>query len=217
MLSGPSGIHATSPVAPPWTTWWQTDLPSQFSPERARENADFLVGALGSEWLRRATSTAGDSAHPIARAWMQNGANAFFDLNSLAEDLRHVIETPGIKGVVADLRRKGICQATWHAVHVAALLTRDPGQRLLEFYDQDDQSKPDFRIEIDNEKLAVEAKRFYPSLIQERFETFATPVCETIVKTVLPASGIQPVVVVAVKNAEELPAGEAILAVAREC
>jgi hypothetical protein len=205
--------NAMSP--PPWTTWWQTDLPSQFQPDQASKNARLLSDVLGADWLARRLGKPGAETHPIMRAWMSNGANAFFDLNALAEDLRIVRGVHGIDGVLRDLRRAELCLPTWHVIHVAALFARSEGQAVIEFLEQDDQTRPDFIVQAANETIAIEGKRFFPSRQQQEFEEFGGLLCDALLDDVFPQEGVQPLVVVVIKQPEFRPDRSVLLAAVR--
>lgn len=200
----------TARAVPPWTTWMQTDLPSQFTSDHAHENAAFLATIFGAQWLSNAPTPVQSSAHPILRAWHNNGANSFFELNALAEDLRQIQSVPGFDIIIHDLRRGNSCLAAWHVAHVSAMLARGENCRLIEFLDQDEATKPDFLLEIEGEAIAVEAKRFYPSKEQSEFEAYGRDLLETVLARVIPETGISPLVFIVVKNPKRRPDTEPV-------
>ena len=109
---------------PKWTQWWQTDVPCRFSSARAKENALFLTDLLGSQWVEKVQTHPGSTNHLLIQRWNNNGANAFLELNALAEDARLLEGMPGFEGIVADLKNSDRALPTWHALHCAALFER---------------------------------------------------------------------------------------------
>jgi hypothetical protein len=78
---------------PPWSIWWQTDLPCRFTPAEASVNLALLNDVLGESWINKATGSR--SNHPLGAEWATNGVNAFLQLNALADDIRLLRETAG--------------------------------------------------------------------------------------------------------------------------
>jgi len=120
----------------PWSTWWQTDLPCQFSKERALENCEYLIKTLGSDITKKVESP-GAKNHPLFQCWRSNGAMSFLEMNALAEDLRCVDVVPGVEDVIRDLLDSERCKPAWHVIHCSAMFVRGEGNRLVRFLPAD--------------------------------------------------------------------------------
>ena len=115
----------------PWSTWWETDLPCQFSRERALENCDYLLEKLPN--IAKALDSPGVQNHPLFQCWRNNGAMSFLEINALAEDLRCIDAVPGINEVIRGLLSSELCKPTWHVIHSAAMFAREKGNRMSRF------------------------------------------------------------------------------------
>ena len=89
-------------LAMTWLEWTQSDLPCRFSTGRARDNADYLKGLL-STFLFGQYKDPQTSTNPLLGMWFTTGANAFLEMNSLAEDLRVIEKKQGMARVLKDL------------------------------------------------------------------------------------------------------------------
>ena len=166
-----------------WTTWWQDDLPCQFSMQRTQENAAYLVSILGESWLRRGLTSPGATNHPLLQRWLTDGAGSFLELNSLAEDLRLIESTSGVEIIIGDLLDAKQCEAAWHVIHSAALFARSDGITVAKFFPKTDRIVPDFLLRIGKKSLAVEAKILTTSEKEDTFVRYASDLCDKIFTT----------------------------------
>lgn len=210
-----SGYTAMA-VRHPWTTWWEADLPCQFSPKQADGNAAFLEELVGRRWITQGISNPGRRNHPLLREWSSNGAGAFLQLNALAEDLRLVVGVPGIESVIDDLKNVSRCLPTWHVIRSAAMFARGGGASIVQFFPQTSERLPDFEIIIDGKDLAVEAKLLLTSEIQDEFSAYAERLEERLFATVLSGETIHPPVYVVLKDVHGLPGIDAVVAAIAE-
>ena len=201
-------IEGTMLDVAPWTTWWQTDLPCQFSQTECCANSAFLTEVLGESWIEKAATT--HSNHPLGMEWATNGAGAFLQLNALADDIRLIRTAPGFNAVLDDLRDGKQCRAAWHVVRTAAMFARG-GASVCEFFRQTDVKVPDFVIRASSRKINVEAKLLLNSDKEEAFTNFASPLLDTILKQAMSAEAVHPHVIVVFTNSEQLPPAGAVL------
>jgi hypothetical protein len=179
-------------------------VPCQFQPEQARANAKYLGQMLGEEFFVKSRHPLAEIGHPILKRWVTAGVGPFLELNLLAEDLKVVQDTPGIDGVLTDLRNASRCESTWHTIHSAALLGRGANDAVLEFYPQTDERLPDFLVRNEGETVAIEAKRLATSSIEERFNEYGLELVRLLVdQAKLAAAPLEVIVVLA--DAEDLP------------
>lgn len=190
------------PIPAPWTTWWQHDLPCRFSPEDATRNAAFLKDMLGEAWLGKATQPL--STHPLIREWMTNGANAFLQMNALAEDARLLTSVPGFGQVLRDLKESGQCLSSWHVIRAAAIFQRG-GASVSQFYDQNDERVPDFLVSVNSLEVNIEAKLLLISELEETFHEYANLLREKVFAEAMPAKSIYPPITIVVKEVTVLP------------
>src|SRR5687767_7878416 len=129
-------MDAQTVVNAPWTTWWQTDMPCLFSPQRATQNREYLVESIGNRWLNQSISKPGRENNAQLQRWISNGAGSFLELNLLAEDLRVLDSITGIEVVIDDLRDAARCLPAWHVLHSAALFERKIKGTVVTFFSQ---------------------------------------------------------------------------------
>ncbi len=201
---------------PPWTLWWQDDLPCQFSTERARENAAFLGEILGADWIRRVTTHPGADHHPFALRWLTRGAGAFMEMNCLAEDIRVLDGIPGLDSVIANLRKTEEFLSSRLVVHVAAILERGRRGSVRRFPEAGSAPVPDILMEGQGgDEWPVEVKMMERSYVEEEILRFARAVAEEIQEAILrPADG-DTLVEIVLKCPHHLPTrGEIVGAIA---
>lgn len=153
-----------------WYEWNQTDLPCQFSADRAQENRAYLERLLEIDFARPGREKSGN---PLLRVWNTTGAVAFLEMNWLTEDLRLVEGKPGLKPVLRDLCDERLCLPTWHALHTAALFECARPHTVLEFVVADGDEAPDFVVDIAGDRIPVEAKLLMRSEDEGRFVSVA--------------------------------------------
>jgi hypothetical protein len=191
--------------APRWIKWWQDDIPCQYSPNDAVQHAAFLTELLGSSFLEGANHPLGQVKHPILRRWKSSGAGAFLELNALASDLKIIANAAGFETVLHDLRNTSTCLATWHTIHVAALLGRGSESEVTQFFPQTDESAPDFLVVYQGESVACEAKLLAESGPQEAFGVYASELSHNIIDNILTGESMEPTVIVVLKDVSNLP------------
>jgi hypothetical protein len=160
------------------------------------------VDILGPDWLQRAVAP--NSQHPLVREWMANGANAFLQLNRLAEDLRLITPVPRFGDILEDLRDGKRCLPAWHTVKIAAMFQR-AGATVSEFYGHSGGKIPDFQLKIGSLKANVEAKLLTTSDVEEGFTTYAQLLLREITNKVLSDEAVYPIIKIILKSAEEPP------------
>ena len=195
----------------PWTTWWQDDLPCEFSQERAAQNCSFLSDRLGTAWIQNGLASPGRGNHPILQRWASNGVGAFLELNALAEDLRLIDSVPGIEQVILDLRNSQRCRSAWHVVRSAARFARGGSAMVKQFLPQTDDKIPDFLIDDHGLGIAVEAKILTKSVIEERFSDYANSIIQEIFETILDRDRLYPQICIVLKNPHVLPRFTAVV------
>lgn len=198
----------------PWSTWWETDLPCQFSRERALENCDYLLDKLPN--IVKALDSPGVQNHPLFQCWGNNGAMSFLEINALAEDLRCIDAVPGINEVIRDLLSSELCKPTLHVIHSAAMFARGKGNRIVQFFSQTSEKFPDFLLEAKGLPVAVEAKLMTKSEKETDFEKWAKALVIEVFKKAMPAEGFHPVVTIVVKSAETFPLPDEVNKVLQE-
>ena len=138
-----------------WHEWRQNDLPCAFSHERARENYTYIEKLIGPRFFR---SKRPSTTNAFLKKWHTTGAGAFLEINALAEDLRLIESKRGMSFIVRDLCDDRLCLPTWHTIHSAALFERARVGAVLEFVDAGNEEAPDFIVDIDGDRIPVEAK-----------------------------------------------------------
>lgn len=201
---------------PEWTQWWQDDIPCRFSREEATENASYLAQLLGVSFFKGANYPIAEVKHPILQRWRTRGAGAFLELNALASDLKVISEADDFKVILHDLKNPNTCASAWHAVHVAALLSRARGARVEQFYPQTDESLPDFLVSYEGQRVACEAKLLTKSGQEEAFKAYAVGLAQRIMNEVLAGASIHPSVTVVLKDVHSLPPINSVVAVVAE-
>ena len=190
---------------PAWLSWWQDDIPCYFSRDRATDNAAYLTTLLGEDWIQKTLSESRYSNHPILRHWSNKGAGSFLLMNALAKDLKCVESVPGFSAVLDDLRSPKMGASAWHVVHSAALFSRANRSALVEFFDQDEETAPDFLLSVSGNLIPVEAKLLTTSDIEERFNSYADRLIAQLFSKAVPNNGIQPWLTVVIKDPHDLP------------
>jgi hypothetical protein len=180
-----------------WYEWHQSDLPCEFSVDRARENLEYLERALGQKFV--ATRWDARQTHPLLNEWNTTGAGAFLQLNSMAEDLRLLEGKAGLAPVLNDLRDERQCLPTWHLLHTAALFERARPSSVLEFVTADGDEAPDLVVGIDGDRVPVEAKLLTQSEDELRFVAVARRIQQALVDDG-PAVPVQTAVYVILKQ-----------------
>ncbi|MBI4999061.1 MAG: hypothetical protein HZC22_19600 [Rhodocyclales bacterium] len=117
----------------------------------------------------------------------------------------------GFDAIVADLRRRNTCLATWHTVHTAALLVRGTGSRLVRFFPQTDAKSPDFIVEHDGHETMCEAKLLSKSGPQEAFERYAARLSSTVRDVVLKEERPYPTLTIVLRDVTVLPPLEQVI------
>jgi hypothetical protein len=208
-------LYAYPDMTQPWTTWWETDLPCQFSKERAQENCDYLLGKL-SPGILKGIGNPGTQNHPLFECWRSNGAISFLEMNALAEDLRCIDAVPGIDEIIRDLLASELCKPTWHVIHSAAMFARGNGNRIVQFFPQTSEKFPDFLLEAKGLPIAVEAKLMTKSEKEADFEKWAKDLVKLIFQNALPLERFQPILTVVIKSAEAWPQADGIIKAVQE-
>jgi hypothetical protein len=189
----------------PWSTWSQDDLPCLFSQGQALNNAAYLAQKLGERWLENGLANPGHENHPVFLRWSTAGANAFLELNSLAEDLRLLDTKPGFDSLLMDLRHTDRATSAWHTAHAAALFERAQPSAVTEFPLQKSALVPDFLLRVGGSTLACEAKFLAVSEKEQAFSVYAESVKELLFEEVLTGGEIYPSFVIVLKNSDHLP------------
>jgi hypothetical protein len=148
-----------------WYEWAQHDLPSFFSPARAKDNADFLRQALTPRFIERRSR-----AHPLHKLWDTTGPDSFLQLNSLAEDLRLLVGKRGVQSVIEDFRAMSMEQSARHTIRTAALFERACSRALICFLDARNDTTPDYVVDVGGLKVPVEAKMVVTSTTDDAFQ-----------------------------------------------
>jgi hypothetical protein len=195
-----------------WTEWWQDDLPCQFTPLDARENAAYLRALLGDRFLQGARHPISELKHPILQRWRTRGAGAFLELNALAADLRVVERADGITSVLHDLRNADRCLSSWHCIHAAALLSRPGSASPDRFFPQTDESLPDFLVSTGGTTIAGEAKLLAKSESEDLFAHYASDLAKRVLAEVVGSDESHPILVVVIKSADALPRPDTVVA-----
>jgi hypothetical protein len=198
----------------PWQAWWQTDLPCQFSRERALENCDYLLKKLPD--IAKALGNPGVQNHPLFQRWESNGAMSFLEINALAEDLRCIDAVPGVNEVIRDLLSSELSKPTWHVIHCAAMFARGNGNRIVQFFPQTSEKFPDFLLEANGLPIAVEAKLMTQSEKEEEFAKWAKELVKQIFQDVLSHDKFHPIPTIVIKSAETYPKSSEIIEAVNE-
>lgn len=198
-------------AGPAWIKWWQTDLPCAFSQARAEQNCAYLTALLSSSWLEKGVDSPGYANHPVFQRWKGGGANAFLELNTLAEDAKVLDQVPGFDQVVADLRDIEGSEPAWHVIHAAAMFERAAPKTVIEFLAQVGSPIPDFRMRAGGKIISCEAKALMASDKEQAFYDFAVPLVEKVFAEVLTSFILHPTVLIVLKDADKLPEISAIV------
>lgn len=189
----------------PWSSWWQTDLPCEFTQEEARTNCEFLTEILGEAWLDKAPTVPAASNHPLLAKWITKGAGSFLQLNGLAEDIRVVKDRPGFDTVLHDLKNALSTDSAGHVIHGAALFERHAPGSVIQFFPQTSDSIPDFLVRAGGADLAAEAKLLTRSEAEESFEAYGQSLVDHVLANVSKENTINPAVYIVIKQAEHRP------------
>lgn len=165
IYAGPGGFAMT------WHEWYQDDLPCEFSSARANDNYSYLCHLLGSEFL--CDNVASTTRNALLRTWNTTDASAFLQLNALAEDLRVLEGKPRLSCVLRDLCCDRLCLPTWHMIHTAAMFERARANAVFEFVEAGGDESPDFVVDINGDRVPVEAKLLTKSDDERRFISIA--------------------------------------------
>jgi hypothetical protein len=190
-----------------WYDWNQSDLTCAFSPERATENRVFLENAFVGLSPTPPTEVKTNADSPFQTTWQTTGAGAFLEINWLAEDLRLLIGVEGISSVLRDLTDRQLCHSTWHMLHTAALFERARPGAVLSFLESTDGETPDFLVQVDGQRVPVEAKLLTLSKDEERFVAEARKIAGPLLSMVSPNS----IAVLAVKKPVRTDIAAAVL------
>ena len=190
---------------PPWAQYKPTEVPTIFDAKRAARNADFLKKVLGPKFLTGARQAPRHINHPILQNWVTNGANAFLELNALAEDIQCVHNAEGFTNVLRDLLRRDTCLPTWHTLHCAALLTRGGRSTVERFFPQTGETLPDFLLHSPDGLVACEAKHLAKSGQEEAFTAFAAEFSSLVKAKLLPDQKSYATLTIVLKSVDALP------------
>ena len=163
-----------------WTNWYSDDIPCAFSRERTYANATFLSANLSAEFI--AFPQRARSAHPLLSLWDDSGPTSLLMLNSLAEDMRLLETKPNLAAVVHDLRDADACLPAWHTLRTAALLERARVNTVVEFVKAQNDTVPDFVIDVAGTRVPVETKLLMTSEIEDEFQRSAKLISNAIIE-----------------------------------
>ena len=184
-------------------TWWQDDLPCEFDKIRTKINRDYLINVLGENWIINRIQK--DIHHPIITRWNTAGANAYLELNSLAEDIRLIAEKPNFDSILKDLKDTRTCLATWHTIHCASLFERGESGSIVGFFRQTSSSIPDFSVKTGGVDYPVECKLLTDSDCQAEFGKYTDDLMKNIQTLIFADEKIYPLVYIIIKCFERLP------------
>jgi len=187
-----------------WITWWQDDLPCEFSKNKTRKNHEYLVKVLGENWLKKRIRR-GATNNPIIQRWTNNGANAYLELNALAEDIYLIEHKPGFKTILNDLKSTNTCAPTWHVIRCAAMFERGEEGVVSRFHLQTAESSPDFSLNIGSKEYPVEGKLLVESECEIEFAKYSGKLLDSINKLVLEDRLFYPQISIVIKCFEYLP------------
>jgi hypothetical protein len=204
-----------TPKQPPWLNPSKSPYALQFPVDQARRNFELLRQLLGPKFLSTVNQAPRYIRHPIIQKWISSSPDSYLHLNALAEDLRVVAEADGIQHVLADLRDVDRCNATWHALHVAALFGRAQGAKVDRFFPQTDESLPDFHVSTPVGSFACEAKALASSGTERAFGDYARQLSSRIEQVLMNEDQIYPVITVVVKDSESPPPPEQVISAIR--
>jgi hypothetical protein len=190
---------------PPWAQYTPVEVPTIFNAARTAQNVGFLLATLGPKFLAGAKQAPRYIKHPILQRWVTNGANAFLELNALAEDIQCVFRSPGFEQVLRDLKERQTCMPTWHAVHSAALLARNPSSTVDRFFPQTDATLPDFLLRSPDGIVACEAKHLAVSGQEETFAALASELSSQVRARLMGGDVSYPTVTIVIKSVEIFP------------
>jgi len=188
-----------------WTSWWQNDIPCQFSQKQTEENKQYLIKIFSESWLKKRIHGKKGNGNPLVQRWINNGVNSYLELNSLAEDIRLLGKKPCFETILKDLKSTNTCMATWHVIHSAALFERAEKGVITRFYNQTSSSAPDFSLTIGGSEYPVEAKLLTQSECEIEFEVYSRKLIEQISSLLLVQNLIYPQIMIVIKCFESLP------------
>lgn len=210
------GGRPTREMLPPTREWpetWPPQVPSAFSSERARQNADYLEQCLGAAWIRK--GVARGAPHQFLQDWRWGGLEAFLRLNALAEDLRVLEGTAGLPSVLAELKTPKQSQPTSHTIHTAALFRR-AGNNVSRFYNPKNDSLPDFELQVQGDRIPAEAKQLTQSEPERLFSSHASLLQEALLNSVLIEGTNHPELRIVIKDGRHFPTTADIINAVRE-
>jgi len=190
---------------PPWAQYRPTEVPTIFDAAQTVRNVEFLKKTLGPKFLIGARHAPKYIKHPVLQKWVTNGANAFLELNALAEDMRCLSDATGFEHVLRDLKERQTCLSTWHTLHSAALLARNPLSAVDRFFPQTDETLPDFLLRSPDGLVACEAKHLTKSRQEEAFTVFASDLSNQVKTKLLKEDTSYPTLTIVIKSAEMRP------------
>lgn len=185
---------------------WEGDkIRCSITRERSLENFQYLDEMVSKGWIANSLGYDGFKNHPFLRTLSQCEPDSYLRMNLLVEDLRILANCDGLSTVINDLKKKGTSLAALHVIHSAANFARGVNQEVTRFYNQNEETNPDFEVNANGNVLAVEAKRFVESESQLAFADKAKIIVDDIVSNILHPNVINPVVVVILRNPEIMP------------
>lgn len=197
-------LRSKKMIDSPWISWWQDDLPCEFGQKQTEENGQYLINILGESWLKKRIHRR-DVHHPVIQRWINNGANSYLELNSLAEDIRLIDKKPHIETILNDIKSTNRCIATWHVIHCAAMFERGEKGIVSRFHPQTSCSSPDFSLTIEDNEYPVEAKLLTQSESEIEFGIYSDNLIAKIDNSVFVQDVIYPQITIIIKCFESLP------------
>tara|TARA_R110000787_G_C13425946_1_gene445247 strand:+ start:1807 stop:3006 length:1200 start_codon:yes stop_codon:yes gene_type:complete len=191
-------------IQSPWTNWWQDDLPCEFDKSETKKNNQYLIELLGENWLEKRIGR-GNKHHPLLKRWMNNGANSYLELNSLAEDIQLIENKPDFETILKDLKSMNTCKATWHVIRCAAMFERCEKGVVSRFHPQTSEASPDFSLNIGGNEYSVECKLLVESECEVEFGRYSDNLLQSIKSSVLAEELIYPQISIVIKCYESLP------------
>jgi hypothetical protein len=165
-----------------WVDWYSDERPWLFSQEQTRANARLLADALSTQFIESPDGRA-RSRHPLLSMWDNPGPSSLLLLNALAEDTRLLQGKRNVEVVFRDLRDSDACLPGWHALRAAALLERASAGTVVEFVRSQNETAPDFIVEIGGTQIPVEAKLLTMSAIEEDFHRQADVLIRAVIES----------------------------------
>jgi hypothetical protein len=159
-------------ITSPWTTWTSSnDFPCFFSTETAAENANILTEIFSPNFFNCTAATA--SRHPLVQEWNRVTGGGFLALNSLAEDLKLFYKKHSLDAILRDLKNECSYEPTRHTLRTAAFFERATPGSFIKFFDDKNDTTPDFLVTVDGLETPVEAKLLTKSDVEQEFERVA--------------------------------------------